>query len=204
MQNSYANLKDMQDENLIKKAQEGVDLAEEILLNRYKSLVLRCTRKLFIMGGDAEDLMQVGMIGLFRAIRSYDLIKNDSFKAYAYMCIMRHLLTALKAASRQKHYPLNSSLSLSTLVSEDGESTLEDLLVSTEKSPEDLVLFNDELNYSLIIARSNLSKLESCVFDEYIKGKNYLEIAKVLNKSPKSIDNAIQRIKRKLQQLNLC
>ena len=188
------------DEQLVKMSQEGSETAEEILIEKYKSLVKNKAKAYYIAGADNEDVVQEGMIGLFKAIRSYDANKEAAFKTYADTCINSQIITAIKKANRRKHQPLNESISLYSEVSEgDWETTMQDVLEgSGENDPEAMTLAR-EIAESLREAGSEIfSEFEWKVWSEKLKGHDYQEIAQTLQKSPKSIDNALQRIKKKI------
>ena len=188
------------DEQLVKMSQEGSETAEEILIEKYKSLVKNKAKAYYIAGADNEDVVQEGMIGLFKAIRSYDANKEAAFKTYADTCINSQIITAIKKANRRKHQPLNESISLYSEVSEgDWETTMQDVLEgSGENDPEAMTLAR-EIAESLREEGSEIfSEFEWKVWSEKLKGHDYQEIAQTLQKSPKSIDNALQRIKKKI------
>ena len=188
------------DEQLVKMSQEGSETAEEILIEKYKSLVKNKAKAYYIAGADNEDVVQEGMIGLFKAIRSYDANKEAAFKTYADTCINSQIITAITKANRRKHQPLNESISLNSEVSEgDWETTMQDVLEgSGENDPEAMALAR-EIAESLQEAGSEIfSDFEWKVWSEKLKGHDYQEIAEILQRPPKSIDNALQRIKKKI------
>ena len=188
------------DEQLVKMAQEGSETAQEILLEKYKSIVKMKTKDYYIVGSDNEDVVQEGMIGLFKAIRGYNPDRDASFRTFADLCINNQIVSAIKKANRQKHQPLNDSISFSkTIEGEEMETTLGDVIQgSSEHEPEELVLLQ-EIVKALKNSDSDLfSSLEWQVWSETLKGKSYQEIAQSLGRSPKSIDNALQRIKKKI------
>lgn len=188
------------DEQLVKMAQEGSETAEEILIEKYKNLVKSKSRLYYIVGAENEDVVQEGMIGLFKAIRGYDEEKAATFKTYAQVCITSQIITAIKRANRLKHQPLNESISISKEVDEeDREATLEDTLRdSHEKEPEEQMLVKEIVQFLKACDNGLFSEFEWQVWTEKLKGKDYLEIADALNRPPKSIDNALQRIKKKV------
>lgn len=199
------SLEMMSDEALIALYREGENHAIELLVQRYKKFVRNRIRVNFFIGADKDDLIQEGMIGLFKAICDYNPEKEASFKSFATLCVTRQISTAFKAVSRQKHIPLNRSISLSIPINkssdeEDEGITLMDILKNNvSPSPEEEVISKEnveDINEYIIKA---LSDLEIQVLHLYIDGKNYKEIAKILDKTPKSIDNALQRIKKKLE-----
>ncbi len=192
----------LSDEKLSKLAQAGDDAAEETLINRYKELVKSRARLYFIAGADAEDVIQEGMIGLFKAVRDYCDNREASFRTFAAMCINRQIITAIKTASRLKHEPLNNSISLSRSIADDNddrrENTIENTLISFQSNPEDMILAQDTADEIIGGISRILSKFELKVWQLYLSGQNYTAIAEKIGKSPKSIDNALQRIKRKI------
>ena len=191
----------MADEQVVKLAQEGGDgAALEYLLNKYKNFVRTKARSYFLIGADHEDIVQEGMIGLYKAIRDYRAEKLSSFRAFAELCVTRQIITAIKTATRQKHIPLNSYISLNKpIYEEDSDRTLLDVITEEGVSnPEEMIIDREDL--SLIEGRIGqmLSGLEKDVLVRYMEGKSYVEIADEMGRHVKSIDNALQRIKRKL------
>ena len=182
------------DEQLAKKAAEGDSQAETELVQRYGRLVRACARPLFLAGGDSEDLIQEGMLGLLTAIRSYDPGRDATFRTYAEICIRSRLLTAVRAAQGGKHAPLNHSVSY--------EPPLFDVtsahLFSSAESPEDVVIGREELKERLDALKGQLSELEAQILTPYLSGLSCGEIARRVGRSQKSVDNAIQRIRRKM------
>ena len=193
----YANLPD---EQIVELSSEGEKMATEYILAKYKNLVRAKAKAYFLAGADKEDLVQEGMIGLFKAIRDFDPTKQASFRGFAEMCIKRQLITAVKTAARQKHIPLNSYISLSKPVYEDeAERTLVEVLAQREAvDPEEMFIRREKAEALETEISQKLSNLEQTVFSLYLGGMNYQEIAVELDRPPKSIDNALQRIKRKL------
>ena len=193
----------MQDEEIVAIAQsEGEGEALEYLLNKYKNFVRAKARSYFLIGADHEDIVQEGMIGLYKAIRDYRGDRSAPFHAFAELCITRQIITAIKIATRQKHIPLNSYVSLNRpIYEEDPDRTLLDVITEEVPSnPESMLIDREDL--SLIEGRIGemLSDLEKEVLIRYIEGKSYQEISEEMNRHVKSIDNALQRIKRKLQK----
>ena len=191
----------MADEQVVKLAQEAGDgAALEYLLNKYKNFVRTKARSYFLIGADHEDIVQEGMIGLYKAIRDYRAEKLSSFRAFAELCVTRQIITAIKTATRQKHIPLNSYISLNKpIYEEDSDRTLLDVMTEEGMSnPEEMIIDREDL--SLIEGKIGqmLSDLEKDVLVRYMEGKSYVEIAGEMNRHVKSIDNALQRIKRKL------
>lgn len=197
----YSSLKD---EDVIGLVRQGDALAQDFLINKYKTFVKTKARAYFLIGADREDIIQEGMIGLYKAIRDYQNKKNASFKSFAELCINRQLITAIKAAGRQKHIPLNSSVSLNKTVYEDeGENTYIDMLESSEAvtSPETIFIGIENRNFIIENIMEVLSSFEKKVLNLYLQGKTYSEIASITDKSEKSIDNALQRVKKKTEKL---
>lgn len=193
---------DMADEQIVELSAEGDKTATEYLLSKYKNLVRSRAKLYFMAGADRDDLVQEGMIGLFKAIRDFDGTKQASFCGFAEMCIKRQIITAVKTAARQKHMPLNSYVSLSTPVFEDeSERTLVDMLAERESvDPEEVFLRREKTEALEAEIVQKLSSMEKTVLSLYMNGMNYQEIAVELSRTPKSIDNALQRIKRKLNK----
>ncbi len=193
---------DMVDEDIILDAKVGNERALEYIINKYKSFVRAKARTYFLIGADREDIIQEGMIGLFKAIRDYKGDKLSSFRAFAELCITRQIITAIKTATRQKHIPLNSYISLNKpIFDEESDRTLMDI-ISEEciSDPEELVINREEFLGIESKMREILSALEWEVLTLYLEGKSYQEIAEELDRHVKSIDNALQRVKRKLEK----
>ena len=191
----------MTDEQVVELVQEDGDgAALEYLLNKYKNFVRTKARSYFLIGADHEDIVQEGMIGLYKAIRDYRAEKLSSFRAFAELCVTRQIITAIKTATRQKHIPLNSYISLNKpIYEEDSDRTLLDVITEEGvNNPEEMIIDREDL--SLIEGKIGqmLSDLEKDVLVRYMEGKSYVEIADEMNRHVKSIDNALQRIKRKL------
>src|SRR6056297_1174833 len=197
----YEDYSQLTDDELIKYVHTGDSEAEEKLIKRYKNFVLAKSRSYFLVGADREDIVQEGMIGLYKAIRDYKIERLASFRAFAELCITRQIITAIKAATRQKHQPLNTYISLNKpIYDEESDRTLLDILKGGKLSnPEALFISNE--TYDLIESEisSMLSDLEFDVLQEYLDGKSYQKIAENLDKHVKSVDNALQRVKRKLE-----
>lgn len=188
------------DEQLVKMAQEGSETAEEILIEKYKGLVKNKAKTYYITGADSEDVVQEGMIGFFKAIRSFDVSKQAAFKTFADTCVNSQILSAIKKANRKRHKPLNESVSLSKEVDDDTKDvSIGDIMqASMDNDPEALLLLQEVVDYLKTYDGGLFSRFEREVWVEKLKGKNYIEIADALGKSPKSIDNALQRIKKKI------
>lgn len=198
---SFINYRNCDDEELICLACQGDLIAEEFLINKYKKLVKIKARSYFLIGADTEDIIQEGMIGLYKAVRNYQFKKLSSFKAFAELCITRQIITAIKSATRQKHIPLNSYISLNRpIYNEDSDRTLLDIVDNISiNDPQDLFLNGEKLNNLKVRIKKILSDLERDVLESYLDAKSYQEIAADLGRHVKSIDNALQRIKRKLE-----
>ncbi len=197
----FINYRNCDDEELICLACQGDLIAEETLINKYKKLVKIKARSYFLIGADTEDIIQEGMIGLYKAVRNYQFKKLSSFKAFAELCITRQIITAIKSATRQKHIPLNSYISLNRpIYNEDSDRTLLDIVDNIcINDPQDLFLNCEKLNNLKVRIKKILSDLERDVLESYLDAKSYQEIAADLGRHVKSIDNALQRIKRKLE-----
>ena len=187
----------LSDAELQRLAVSGDRAAEEALAARYMQLVRVCARPLFLAGGDSEDLIQEGMFGLLSAIREFDPEQGASFRSFAEHCIRMRLYSAIKSASRLKHLPLNDSMPLEQL-SDDPGSQLSAAPELFRRSPEDLVLARESKEELKDLFARCLSKMEKQVLDLFLDGLSYRDIAKALNKDEKSVDNAVQRIRRKL------
>jgi len=190
------------DEELVVKSQDGDDDAQEFLINRYRNFVRVKARAYFLIGADREDIVQEGMIGLYRAIRDFRYEKLASFRAFAELCVTRQIITAIKTATRQKHIPLNSYVSLNKpIFDEESDRTLLDVIATSKiTDPEDLIICREEFSSIEDKMAKVLSPLEWKVLNSYLEGKSYLEIAADLERHVKSIDNALQRVKRKLEK----
>ena len=184
------------DEELCVMAAAGDREAEELLVTRYYGMVRACARPLFLVGGDGEDLIQEGMFGLIQAIREYNADKAASFRTYAEICIRSRLYSALRAAGRSKHYPLNESISLDTPFF-DSTSYTSGALDPSHTDPERLIIDRDYVAGLLESTRKQLSEFEAKILGYYLEGLSCHEIAKAVGKSPKSVDNAVQRVRRK-------
>ena len=193
------------DEEMIILFRDGDREAMEKLLEKYKGMVLSKARSMYILGGDSEDLLQEGMLGLFKAVRDYDSGRDASFRSFAQLCVSRQLYTAVKASARKKHLPLNSAISLSRPVREEnGEEREEELLDCLEAdpstNPEEYLIGQEQTERLEAMIENELSPLEKQVLELYLTGMGYVEIAHVLNRDEKSTDNALQRIRAKLRK----
>jgi len=196
---SYA---DLLEEDVVALARDGDDKASEYLIKKYKNFVRAKARSYFLIGADREDIIQEGMIGLFKAIRDFRVGRISSFRAFAELCITRQIITAIKTATRQKHIPLNSYVSLNKpIYDEESERTLLDVLAGKKVlDPEELIISREEVHSIETKIGEVLSDLEQEVLSDYLQGKSYQEIAEHLDRHVKSIDNALQRVKRKLER----
>lgn len=192
----------MSDEEIVNSAKNGNDEALEYLIKKYKNFVRAKARSYFLIGADKEDIIQEGMIGLYKAIRDYRTDKLASFRAFAELCITRQIITAIKTATRQKHIPLNSYVSLNKpIYDEESDRTLLDVLRGVKiTDPEELIVSREELKHIENKIGEILSDLEWEVLMSYLQGKSYQEISLELDRHVKSIDNALQRVKRKLER----
>ena len=192
----------LSDEDIITVIHEGNTDALDYLITKYRSFVRLKGRSYFIIGGDREDIIQEGMIGLYKAIRDFRADRLSSFKGFAELCITRQIITAIKTATRQKHIPLNTSISLDRPVySEESERTLLDMLSGPAlDDPEDLIIHRENFIHMEKEMNKVLSSLEKQVLALYLEGQSYQEISSELNRQVKSVDNALQRIKRKLER----
>lgn len=196
------DLDEIPDEILVEWVRIGDDSALEFLIHKYKTFVRSKSRSYFLIGADREDIVQEGMIGLYKAIRDFRDDKLASFKAFAELCITRQIITAIKTATRQKHVPLNSYISLDKpIYDEDSDRTLMDVIGGAKVTdPEELIINREEFSDIELKMSELLSELERNVLMLYLDGRSYQEIAVDLSRHVKSIDNALQRVKRKLEK----
>lgn len=199
---SYPDYEQLPDETIVQYAHDGDARAVEFLISKYRSFVRAKARSYFLIGADREDIIQEGMIGLYKAVRDFRADRLASFRAFAELCITRQIITAIKTATRQKHIPLNSYVSLNKpIYDEESDRTLMDVIHGNKVSdPEELIISREEF---LDIERRMgefLSELEWQVLMLYLEGKSYQEIADSLGRHVKSVDNALQRVKRKLER----
>jgi len=192
----------LDDEDIVEDAKKGDPQALEYLITKYKNFVRAKARSYFLIGADREDIIQEGMIGLYKAVRDYNKDKLTSFKAFAELCITRQIITAIKTATRQKHIPLNSYVSLNKpIYDEESDRTLLDVISGAKiTDPEELIISREELASMESKIGEILSDLELEVLMLYLEGRSYQEIAVDLDRHVKSIDNALQRVKRKLER----
>lgn len=197
----YSDYEQATDEELIDRLRNGEERITDYICDKYKNLVRSKAKSMFILGGDNEDLIQEGMIGLFKAVRDYDSGRDASFYTFADLCISRQMYTAVQSAGRQKHIPLNSYVSLYS----EGEGDLEFLIsgaqTSGQKNPEALFLDKERVEYLEKCIDEELSEFEKQVLDLYITGMSYSQIAKVLGRDEKATDNALQRLKNKIKKM---
>ncbi len=198
----YERFEGMTDEQIVKLAQASDGMALEYLLNKYKNFVRSKARSYFLIGADHEDIVQEGMIGLYKAIRDFKEEKLSSFRAFAELCITRQIITAIKTATRQKHIPLNSYVSLNKPIYDDeSDRTLLDVITEGWVSnPEDMLINQEDIGAIEGRIGEMLSSLEKQALARYLEGKSYQEISDEMGRHVKSIDNALQRVKRKLQK----
>ena len=200
----YARFADMPDEDIVGLANtENNVLAQEYLLHKYRNFVCGKARSYFLIGAEREDIIQEGMIGLYKAIRDFRQDKQTSFRSFAELCVTRQIITAIKTATRQKHIPLNSYVSLNKPIYEqDSDRTLLDVISSRTKvvNPEEMIIRREEFIEIKNKMNMILSDLEWEVFMNYLDGKSYQETARELHRHIKSIDNALQRVKRKVEK----
>lgn len=190
----------MSDEDVVNRAKTGSRIATEHLIHKYRNLVEGKAKSYFLVGADPEDVVQEGMIGLYKAIRDYRNDKLSRFRAFAELCVTRQIITAIKTATRQKHVPLNCYVSLhKRILDDDAEGTLLDVISDPRVvNPEQVVIDQQLSEYLNEEAKRDLSELESQVLQCYLEGMSYREMADELNCQTKSIDNALQRAKRKI------
>lgn len=200
--NADAEYEDKIDEEIVMVAKTGDTKSQEYLINKYQNFVKAKAKSYFLIGADKEDIYQEGMIGLYKAIRDFKPNKLSSFKAFAELCITRQIITAIKTATRQKHIPLNTYISLNKpIYDEESDRTLFDVISSLKVAdPEELIISKEEIKKIKSGIGEVLSDLEMEVLMYYLEGKSYQEIACDLDRGAKSIDNALQRVKRKLEK----
>ena len=191
MESPYENL---EDEELILRYRAGDEAVLDYLLDKYKNPVRSRARALFLAGGETDDLIQEGMIGLFKAVRDYETDKGTAFRSFASLCIERQMLSAVQNSNRKKHSPLNSSVSLDA----DPENEI-GTIVRSEDNPEEILIDRENAEVLEGKMREFLSPLENDVLDLYLEGYSYADIGEKLNKSPKSVDNALRRIRGKIR-----
>lgn len=199
LQVSFSRYEEMTDEEAVSAAQEGDATATEYLMDKYKNFVRSKARSYFLVGADREDIVQEGMIGLYKSIRDFRPDKQATFHAFADLCVKRQIITAIKTATRQKHIPLNSYVSLNKpIYDEESERTLLDVIEGRISNPEDLYISHEDLTCIRKQIVELLSPFEQQVLDAFLDGKSYQDIAEILGRHVKSVDNALQRVKKKL------
>lgn len=189
---------ELSDEQLIEALRAGDNNIMDYILTKYKPLVLGKANAMYLMGGDTDDLIQEGMIGLFKAIRDYRNDKETSFFHFAELCVNRQIYSAVEASNRKKHVPLNTYISFYSQTDEEGKS-LAETLPDVMDNPEQMVIAQESLRLFWADVKRRLSTMECEVLDEYLSGLNYRQIAEKMGKSPKAIDNALSRIKSKIR-----
>ncbi|MBU5487227.1 RNA polymerase sporulation sigma factor SigH [Clostridium sp. MSJ-8] len=202
----YPEFQEKSDEEIVAMAKDGNEKAQECIISKYENFVKSKAKSYFLIGADKEDIYQEGMIGLYKAIRDFNPEKLTSFRAFAEICVTRQIITAIKTATRQKHIPLNTYVSLNKpIYEEESERTLLDVLSGLKiTDPEELFISAEQMEHIQQEIGKVLSDLELEVLTSYLDGKSYQEIACDLDRHAKSIDNALQRVKRKLEKcLNL-
>lgn len=199
---SFVEWEDKTDEVIAVEAKEGNKRAQEYLISKYENFVKSKAKSYFLIGADKEDIYQEGMIGLYKAIRDFKVDKLTSFRAFAEICVTRQIITAIKTATRQKHIPLNTYVSLNKpIYEEESDRTLLDVIAGIKiTDPEELVIGQEQMEMIQGEMTKVLSELELEVLHSYLDGKSYQEIACDLDRHAKSIDNALQRVKRKLEK----
>lgn len=190
-------LHDYTDEELIEMLRDGLSEATDYLMDKYKNMVRHKAGTMYILGADQEDLIQEGMIGLFKAIRDFDAGRDAQFSTFASLCVSRQMYTAIQAGNRQKHFPLNSAISLE---GEESEKGIEWLPADATQNPETIVISSENFDEIQRCIDTQLSPLEKQIFELYLTGMGYGEIAQVLGRDVKSTDNALQRAKMKLKK----
>ncbi len=205
MAREYSDYEQITDEELIHRLRGGEGPIMDFICDKYKYMVRNKAKSMFILGGDNEDLIQEGMIGLFKAVRDYDSGRDASFYTFADLCVSRQMYTAVQASKRQKHIPLNSYVSLYGNLSEQEEreerNLIESLTNHTGINPEDLILDKERVEYLEQMIENELSSFEKQVLDLYVTGMSYIQIAKVLGRDEKATDNALQRLKSKIKKM---
>ncbi|MBR1390882.1 MAG: RNA polymerase sporulation sigma factor SigH [Lachnospiraceae bacterium] len=197
---SYESYENMSDEALVAAYRAGENEIIDYLMEKYKYLVRRRAKTLFLIGGDTDDLIQEGMIGLFKAVRDYDTGKDSSFFHFADLCIARQIYTAIEASNRKKHAPLNSYVPLYEENENAGELLIPEVLrTDMEGNPEQMFIDREDMDDFRKKVENRLSAMEQEVLAYYLQGYHYVRIAELMGKEPKSVDNALQRLKKKLR-----
>ncbi|AVQ97634.1 RNA polymerase factor sigma-70 [Oceanobacillus iheyensis] len=203
LETDTVNFQTLDDDEVLQLVHAGNSHALDFLIHKYRNFVRAKARTYFLIGADKEDIIQEGMIGLYKAIRDFDGDKLSSFKAFAELCVTRQIITAIKTATRQKHIPLNSYVSLDKpMYDEESERTLLDVIAGSKAiDPQEMLLHREKFGDMELKLSELLSELEKKVLHLYLDGCTYQEISGKLNRHVKSIDNALQRVKKKLEQL---
>jgi len=203
MKEAYAEYRQIPDEELIDRLRGGEEAIMDYICDKYKNLVRSKAKSMYIIGGDSEDLIQEGMIGLFKAVRDYDSGRDASFYTFADLCISRQMYTAVQAAKRLKHSPLNTYVSLYGSLEDGREDNilLEAIADTAGINPEEMVLDKERVDYLEQVIEAELSSFEKQVLELYMTGMSYTQIAKVLGRDVKSTDNALQRLKGKIKKM---
>lgn len=200
---SLASIGQLSDEDLVASCRRGDDDALTHLLTRYRPFVRSKARSYFLVGGDSEDIVQEGMVGLYKAVRDFDAAQGVSFRGFAELCVVRQIITAIKTATRHKHAPLNSYVSLHTTLGDraDGDQVLAEVVLGDEyeASPEERLIEETDFHTLRHHVHQLLSELETEVLERYLRGESYADIASSMHRQVKSIDNALQRVKRKVE-----
>lgn len=199
---TFVAIDEMADEELISRHRDGDGRAMDALLMRYRNFARSKARSYFLVGADKEDIVQEAMIGLYKAVRDFSADKETSFRAFAEVCVTRQIITAIKMATRQKHIPLNTYVSLSKplVTEEEPDRSLMDVLQTTQVTdPAELVISSEELRSMKMAFAEILSDFEIDVLHLYVEGKSYQEVSDLLGRQVKAVDNALQRIKRKVE-----
>ncbi|MBO5068942.1 MAG: RNA polymerase sporulation sigma factor SigH [Roseburia sp.] len=194
-----AEYQNLTDEQLIDRLRGGDAKVMDYILDKYKPLVRKKANAMYLIGGDTDDLIQEGMIGLFKAIRDYDTGKETGFSSFAQLCVTRQIYSAVEASNRKKHTPLNTYVSFYSKDDEEGKTLAETLMSGDLYNPEELIIDQENVQSFWEKLKERLSTMERQVLDEYLSGLNYQQIAEKMGKSPKTIDNALQRIKGKIK-----
>lgn len=193
------------DEQLIRRLRDGETAIMDYIISKYKYLVIRAAKAIYLIGGENDDLIQEGMIGLFKAVRDFDTNQETSFYSFAELCISRQMYTAIKLSQRQKHMPLNTYVSLYDIKKSDFDDKqsplIEQLEIETNNNPEELFLDKERMQMLVEELNERLSDMERRVLHLHLQGEDYRSIAELLDKSPKSIDNALQRIRQKMRTI---
>ena len=197
--------KNIPDEQLIRRLRDGESAIMDYIISKYKYLVIRAAKAIYLIGGENDDLIQEGMIGLFKAVRDFDTNQETSFYSFAELCISRQMYTAIKLSQRQKHMPLNTYVSLYDMKKSDCDDKqaplIEQLETETNSNPEELFLDKERMQMLVEELNDRLSDMERRVLHLHLQGEDYRSIAELLDKSPKSIDNALQRIRQKMRTI---